>query len=230
MASGDVQVQSAVHSLDQGIFALLIKGGMIAVLIIAVSLLYLFVQFKGLANPSAMDQAQIARNLASGKGYTTGNIRPAALWMYKKHLSEPVDQIDLNRFPDFYQAPLNPWINSFALRLIKGSWKMSPTQIPYSGDRMVAATAMIAFLLAIGVWFLVIQRLFDTKLAFFAALAAIVTDLLWQFSLSGLPQMLVLLLFGLASLATILAMEAAENDQFTHTLGWLVGRESSLAS
>lgn len=223
MASGDVQVQSAVHSLDQGLFALLIKGGTIAVLVIFVSLLYLFVQFKGLSNPSAMDQAQIARNLASGKGYTTGTIRPAALAMYKNHLSAPVDQIDLSRFPDFYQAPLNPWLNSFALRLIKDSWKMSPTQIPYSGDRMVAATAMITFLLAIGVWFFVIQRLFDTKLAFFAIMAAVVTDLLWQFSLSGLPQMLVLLLFGLASLATLFAMEAAENDQFTHTLGWLVG-------
>ncbi len=87
---------------------MLIKGFTVFVLVIFVSLLYLFVQFKGLANPSAMDQAQIARNLASGKGYTTGTIRPAALWMYKKHLSEPVDQIDLNRFPDFYQAPLNP--------------------------------------------------------------------------------------------------------------------------
>jgi len=223
MASGDVQVQSAVHSLDQGKFAFFIKAGMFGVLIIALSLLYLFVQFRGLDNPSAMDQAQIARNLAAGKGFTTDYIRPVALRIIQRQAGQESTNVDLSQFPDFYQSPLNPWINSFALRLVKGSWKMTNTDIIYIGDRMVAATAMLFFILSVGVWYFVIARLFDSKLALFACAAVLLTDLLWQFSLSGLPQMLVLLLFSLASLATLLAIEAGQKEQTGIMIAWLIG-------
>ncbi len=221
MAAGDVQVQSAVHSLDQGKFAFLIRGGMFSVLIVGLSLLYLFAQFKGLNSATAMDQAQIARNLADGKGFTTGYIRPLALGIIQKKQGENT-QVDLNGFPDFYQSPLNPWINSFALRLIKSKWKMTATDIVYIGDRMIAAVAVVTFILSVGVWFFVLSRLFDTKLALFACASILLTDIFWQFSLSGLPQMLVLLLFSLTMLATLLAMEAYQKEQLGMMIAWLI--------
>lgn len=222
MASGDVNVQSAVHSLDQGRFALLIKAGMFAVLIVALSLLYVFVQFKGLENSSAMDQAQIARNLAAGKGFTTGYIRPLALGIVKERQGEDV-AVDVSQFPDFFQSPLNPWVNSFALRLVKGGWKMKATDMLYIGDRAVVVVAVLVFILSVGVWYFVLARLFDSRLALFACAAVLLTDLMWQFSLSGLPQMLVLLLFSVASLATLMAMEASQKEQTGVMIGWLIG-------
>lgn len=221
MAAGDVQVQSAVHSLDQGKFALLIRTGMFSVLIIGLSLLYLLAQFKGLATPSAMDQAQIARNLAEGRGFTTGYIRPVALGIMQQR-QEANTQVDLEKFPDFYQSPLNPWVNSFALRLIKGDWKMSASDIVYAGDRMIAGTGILLFVLSVAVWFFVLSRLFDTRLALFACGAILLTDLLWDFSLSGLPQMLVMLLFSLSILATLLAMEANLKEQLGMMIAWLI--------
>ncbi|MFZ4779501.1 MAG: ArnT family glycosyltransferase [Terrimicrobiaceae bacterium] len=228
MPSGDVQVQSAVHSLDQGKFAVFIKAGMFGVLIIALSLLYLFVQFRGLENSSAMDQAQIARNLAAGRGFTTDYIRPVALRIIQRQAGQESTNVDLSRFPDFYQSPLSPWINSFALRMVKGQWKMTNTDIIYIGDRMVAATAMLFFILSVGVWYFVIAKLFDSKLALFACAAVLLTDLMWQFSLSGLPQMLVLFLFSLASLATLLAIESHQKEQTGIMIGWLIGAGISL--
>ncbi len=222
MPAGDVQVQSAVHSLDQGKFAFLIKAGMFSVLIIGLSLLYLFAQFKGLASPTAMDQAQIARNIADGKGFTTGYIRPLALGLIQIKQGENT-QVDLKGFPDFYQAPLNPWVNSFALRLIKSKWKMTATDIVYAADRTIAAVSVVIFILSVGVWFFVLSRLFDTKLALFACASILLTDLLWQFSLSGLPQMLVMLLFSLTMLATLLAMEAYQKEQLGMMIAWLIG-------
>lgn len=222
MAAGDVQVQSAVHSLDQGKFAFLVRAGMFSVLIIGLSLLYLFAQFKGLNSPTAMDQAQIARNLADGKGFTTGYIRPLAIGLIQKKQGENT-QVDLHAFPDFYQAPLNPWVNSFALRFIKSKWKMTATDIVYLGDRVIAATGILLFILSVAAWFFVLSRLFDTKLALFACSAVLLTDLLWQFSLSGLPQMLVLLLFSLTMLATLLAMEAYQKEQLGMMIAWLIG-------
>lgn len=222
MASGDVSLQSAVHSLDQGKFAFIIKTAAVVAILIAITLLYLFAQFRGLANANAMDQAQIARNIAAGQGFTTKVIRPISLEIIKKQ-TESTEQIDLNRFPEFYQSPLNPWINSFGLGLIKGSWKMSPSDMIYAGDRMIATIGILFFILSVVVWYFVISRLFDTRIALATCAVVLVTDLMWQFSLSGLPQMVVLFLFSLASLATIFAMEAYEEDHTKKMLGWLAG-------
>ena len=66
------------------------------------------------------------------------------------------------------------------------------------------------FFLSVAVWFLVLARLFDRRLALFGCAAVLLTDLMWQFSLSALPQMLVLFLFSLATLCTLFGIEARE--------------------
>lgn len=220
MATGDVQVQGAVHSLEQGRMAHLIKTGMFAVAIVALILLYLFVHFKGLNDRSAMDQAQIARNIADGKGFVTQNISPRALAMLRSAEKVGVggESIDVSKIPDFYQSPLAPWVNSFFLRTIKGHWKMTPADVVYAGDRMVAFSAMFFMLLGIGVWSFVFAKLFDWNLAFYAASAVLVTDLLWQFSLSGLPQMLVMFFFGGACLLTLHAEDAQERGALVQAI------------
>ena len=48
----------------------------LAALAIALGLIYLFVQFRGFSISTAMDQAQISREIAKGNGYTTQYIRP----------------------------------------------------------------------------------------------------------------------------------------------------------
>ncbi len=202
-ASGEVSVQSAVHSLEQGKLAPIIRGAMFAVLILVLTLLYLFVQFRGFDSVTAMDQAQIARNIASGKGFTTQFIRPLAIWQ----LENSGKEIPKGDFPDFYQSPLGPLLNSVPLSFVKSSWKMTPTDLVYIGDRVIAGFAIVCFLLSVGVWYLVGSRLFDGKLALIACAIVLLTDMMWKFSLSGLPQMLMLLLFSGAMWLTVIAMQ-----------------------
>jgi len=223
MSSGDVNVQSAVHSVDQGRFAFLIRAGMFTVLVLGLSLLYILGQFRGLDHADAMDQAQIARNIAAGKGFTTDYIRPLALSIIQNRQGGEDTQVDLDRFPDFSQAPLNPWVNSFALRLVEKSWRMTPTDIIYIGDRVVATMGVIFFILSAIVWYFICARLFDAKLALYVIGAVLLTDLMWQFSLSGLPQMLALFLFSLACCTTIFAMEAAQQEQVGLAIAWIIG-------
>ncbi|MEI6278024.1 MAG: hypothetical protein WCQ16_01415 [Verrucomicrobiae bacterium] len=201
--SSEVGVQSAVHSLEQGRLAPIIKGAMIAALIIVLTLLYLFVQFRGFATVTAMDQAQIARNIASGKGFSTRFIRPLAVWQ----LENAGKDIPTDNFPDFYQAPLGPFVNALPLSLVKSSWKMTPTDLVYVGDRAIAVFSVFCFLLSVAVWYFVGARLFDGKLSLIACAIVLLTDMMWQFSLSGLPQMLMLLLFSGAVWLTIFAMQ-----------------------
>lgn len=224
MATGDASVQQTVYSLEQGPLALVIKTAMFAAAIIALVLLYLFVHFKGLSDAMAMDQAQIARNIAAGKGFTTNNVSPLMLQRLKDARKVGVDgaAVDLSRLPDIYHMPLGPWVNSFALRLVRAHWDMDPKEIIYAGDRIIAFTSMLFLLLGVGVWYFVFVRLFDAKLALFACAAILLTDLLWQFSLSGLPQMLLLLLFGVATLLTLLAEEAQERAEFVPSIILLV--------
>lgn len=214
---GQISVQGALHALEQGKLAPIIRGAMFAVLIIALTLLYLFVQFRGFATPTAMDQAQIARNLADGKGFTTSYIRPLALWQ----LQSANKEVNPDRLPDFYQSPLGPFVNSFALRIIKSSWNIGPADLVYAGDRMIAGVSILFFLLAVGVWYFVGSRLFDSKLALIACAIMLLTDILWQFSLSGLPQMLMLLLFGGATWCTVFALQ--NRDRLGVMLGALFG-------
>jgi hypothetical protein len=191
---------------------------MFAALIGGLSLLYLFVQFNGLATADAMDQAQIARRLAEGKGFTTGYIRPLAMSIVQR--GGQTKSLDLSQFPDFFQSPLHPWVNSFALRLTKGDWKMKPTDLVYRGDRTLAAVSMAFFLLSVLVFYFVLARLFDRRLALFGCATVLLTDLMWQFSLSALPQMLVLFLVSLATLATVFAIEAREMSS-GRAVAWL---------
>ena len=69
-----------------------------------------------------------------------------------------------------------------------------------------------------GLGYLLLRRLFDARLAFWASIFTLTTDLCWQYTLSGLPQMLMLFLFT-ATLYTLLraveshvAIERAEGN------------------
>lgn len=211
MASlGESGVQSAVHALEQGRFAPIIKGAMFVFLIIVLTLLYLFVQFRGLATVTAMDQAQIARNIADGKGFSTRYIRPLAVWQ----LQENGKEIPKDLFPDVYQAPLNPWVNSIALAAVKGSWTIGPTDFVYKGDQAVAFMGVLLFLLSVAVWYFVGLQLFDSRLSLLACAIILLTDMMWQFSISGLPQMLMLLLFSGVVWLTLFAMKNHERTPF----------------
>lgn len=220
MLASDVRVQSTLRSLDHGRLGGFVKAGIFAALVAGLSLLYLFVQFSGLATADAMDQAQIARRLADGKGFTTDYIRPLAMSALQG--KGETKQLDLSQFPDFYQSPLHPWVSSLGLRLIKDDWKMGLTDIVYRGDRVVATVSMLFFLLSVLVSYFVLARLFDRRLALFGCAAILLTDLMWQFSLSALPQMLVLFHFSLAALATVLAIEIREVS-LGRAMAWLAG-------
>ncbi|MEO8204838.1 MAG: hypothetical protein ABI615_01565 [Chthoniobacterales bacterium] len=204
-------IQNFIHNIEQGAMQNVIKGAMIAVLIIILFLLYLFIHFRGFANEHAMDQAQIAREIAGGQGFTTKYIRPIAIWK----LTDAGKPVPTENFPDFFNAPLNPLVNSLALFIVKNKWTMSEkhTEIIYIGDRIIALFSTIFFLAAVGVGFFIARELFDTGFALLASACVLVTDLLWEFSLSGLPQMLMLFLFMLASWFIIRAQRAAAEEK-----------------
>ena len=116
-------------------------------------------------------------------------------------------------FPDTYNFPLNPLVNAVVLRPIKRWWPMGPTDLVYVGDRAIAAAGVAFFLASIFVLFFLVRSLFDRKIAWLTAGLVLVSDMMWRFSISGLPQMLMLFLFTLALLLLHWAFLAREDQR-----------------
>ncbi len=193
--------------LDSG---LLIRRILFFVVLLILTLTNLFALFRGLSSPQAMDQAQIGRQIARHGTFTTQFIRPVAYWQAQKS-----DQgtVAFDRFRDTYHAPLNPLVLGAVLKLVGAddpeAWQMGPNDLVFPLDRVVAAVSTLFFLMAIGVSYLLAARIFDAKIAGVTAVLMLCCELFWDFSSSGLPQMLMMLLFSCGCYFAYRATEAA---------------------
>ena len=130
--------------------------------------------FRGLSHEKAIEQAQIAREIERGNGFSTKVIRPAALWQ----LEQKGRDFPLERTPDTYHAPLPPFINAWVFkgtdamnRLFRSASgpmqffsrfvydeTMTKKGIVYAYDKIIAFTQLVFFLLAVLVTFGVMTK------------------------------------------------------------------------
>ncbi|MBC7981163.1 MAG: glycosyltransferase family 39 protein [Armatimonadetes bacterium] len=200
-------MSNALTQFDAGI---LIRRSLFFLLLIILTLGNLFTLFRGLNSSEAMDQAQIAREIARGNGFTTKFIRPAA---YEQAKAKQQQAVPLVGFDDTFHSPLNPLLNAAVLKLIGADkaeqWKMGENEMVFPLDRVIATVSTLCFLMSIGVSYLLVSRIFDAKIAGVTAILMLFCDSFWQYSLSGLPQMLMLLLFSCAIYFVYRAVEDA---------------------
>ncbi len=199
-------MQGFIHSLEQGNLAPFIRGLVIAVVIVAVALGLLGWKFRGFAAPEAMDQAQVAREISRGHGWSTQFIRPLAVWQIEKNLG--TQALPKTNFPDTFNAPLPPLANALAVKMSGDKMELKQGEYIASAERYIVAFSMLFFLASVLIEYLLLRRLFDPRLAFWAATLTLVSNLCWQFTLTGLPQMLMLLLFNAGLYALTRAVEA----------------------
>jgi MFS family permease len=187
-----MSVQGFVHSLEQGKIAGFFRLVLSLVAVIALALAYLLIQFRGLSTPAGIDQAQIAHEIGRGNGFSTKNIRPLEVHLFQQTFGK----VPTGNVPDLYHAPLNPILNAGILYLFGSQLdqRVDNGDPVYRGDRLIAAASVLFFLLALVVNFFLARLLFDAKVAWLATGLILVADQFWQFSLSGLPQMLLLFL------------------------------------
>lgn len=153
---------------------------------ICLSFLYLFVQFKGMNSAEAMDNAQLARNIAEGKGFVTDNIRPLSVWLFRKN--NPDQKVNLEAHPDVINPPVYPYLTAFWLKmwgpkyeipLMKSEFEM------YDGDWAIAVLNCILFCIGLFILFFWTSYMIDTKVASLVVALAAFNDYLWQWAISG---------------------------------------------
>lgn len=213
----------------------------IIIMLVAMAIVQLFITFKGLYDPVAMDQAQIARQVARGEGMTTKFIRPMALATSynvatekaKKEEAElkrearqqdkPTDDITVPlRFnslamDDTNNAPLNILVNALALKISGAdnydNWKIESGVYLYTPDRIIAGVSMIFFMLSVWCIYRLIRRIFDAGIASITSVLIILSSLFLEFAISGLPQMMMLFFFTLGINFAYTALEKQEDKK-----------------
>ena len=215
------RLQQLIHLFEVGLGTQLLKWGVLALATITLFVGYNWRAYKNLAAPEAMDAAQLARNLAEGKGYTTLFVRPLSIYLLTNHdaagFALNVSQADPGRLkrlhPDLANPPLYPLLLAGLMKVLpfqydipgngvvsnakagKYFWNKDGQFWWYPPDFLIALFNQLLFLAMVVLTYFLAQRLFDVWVAWVSAILLLGTELLWRFSVSGLSTMLLLLLF-----------------------------------
>jgi 4-amino-4-deoxy-L-arabinose transferase-like glycosyltransferase len=214
-----MRFQEFIHDIDAGKTGKFLRVGMISVLLLGLSTLYALMHFRGLATEQAMDQAQIARSLATGEGFTTRYVRPLAIQVFRDR-GRPVPQ---GNFPEIYNAPLFPVLEAAVFYPFKKRLNMTPADVVGAGDRIVCFLGIVVMFLGVLAWYFAGRLLFDNTVALLGAGFVLLTDLFWQFAMSGLPQHLLMLLFGCLAVCAVKGRQSDESGETIRSLCWLGG-------
>jgi hypothetical protein len=126
------------------------------------------------------------------------------------------------RHPDLANAPLYPLVLAGLLKLASPEYKVELHQsfwsesgqfLRYKPEFLIALFNQFLLLVAVWLTFLVAKTLLDAPAAWLAAVLVLCTDSLWKFSISGLPVLLLLVIFlGLVwCLTSFEALDRSEN-------------------
>jgi hypothetical protein len=212
------RLQGWLHAVEQGAGAVWLRRLLLVSAVVVIGALWFLLRFNGFSQPEAMDQAQIARQLATGQGYTTLYARPLAL-----HLTLARTGAVPAPLKDSTQAPLGPVLSAAAMRLTGTASHPGPEAVETPAERVIALTGFAFFAASLVLILLLLRRLFGPRLALLGTGLVIVSDLFWRFSFSGLPQMPMLFFFSGALLCLAAAMDAQAGRQTRRTTFLLLG-------
>lgn len=197
------EISQDMHESYRRNFFFLIRL-ILAVLIVGLCIFELFLSFRGLNSPVAMDQAQVARQIARGEGNTTKFLRPIDIIDQHKVLKNAAPKAErdkiapnFNAFPDTYNAPLYTHLLAGALRATgyhRFEEKRMDSEVSniYMGDRIIAAVSMVFFLISLILAYFLFSALFDEVLASTVVAFMGLSQLMLRFAVSGLAQPLMM--------------------------------------
>ena len=220
-----IRVQEIIHSLEEGKWAKRIRGLVLLLLIGSLGLVYYLNLTRSFTAPEAMDAAQLARNIAEGRGYTTQFIRPLSLDILRQQGAVSDEELR-SEFPDITNPPVYPMLLAALMKVLPFEFEIDLQKANeferYQPEFLIWLLNQALFFVALIQVFRLGEKLFDQPVAWCAALVFLGTELYWKFSTSGLPTMLLLVLF-LALARTLVRLEEQGNDGVALGGGWFAG-------
>ena len=234
-------IQKLIHMSEVGAGSRYLRFLVLGLAVVGLALVYNLRAYRNLATQEAMDSAQLARNIAEGKGYTTLFIRPFSLSLVQSHneakpaamrATTNLDfaQIKFSPHPDLANPPVYPLVLAglmkvlpfhYPIELKKPFWSENSRFWRYQPDFQIAMFNQILLLVVVALTFFLARKLFDVNVAWLSALLTIGCELLWRFSVSGLSTMLLLVIFLGLTWCVLRTEEMARESQPRTT--WLLG-------
>lgn len=194
------ELQNFLNQVDSGFGSMVIRWLLLAFFAFSSAALCVYMGFQGLRSAPAMESAQLARNIAEGRGFVTRCIRPVVLgrlagqWPAPPASEFPDSEaappqpapVDIDAIPDLTTPPLHPWLLAAAFRL---------SGIPATGEKIEARAypwdyvpvILDSLCLALCIlWIVGIgKRLFNLRCAVLAASSWLLSAPVWTEALAG---------------------------------------------
>ena len=210
-------LQDLIYKLEGARVGGFIRNGLLSLLVLGLVLSYNARAYKNFATQEAMDMAQVGRNLAEGRGYSTLFVRPFSIYLLNKHnAAEKEDRARVRSpHPDLANPPVYPTLLAGLLKVFRPEYDVSKSQgfwkLNHPAEFLIALFNQLLLLGVVVLTFFLARRLFDTSVAWLSSILLMGTELLWRFSVSGLPTLFLMLVF-LGLLTLLLFIEETARD------------------
>ncbi|MCE0499635.1 MAG: phospholipid carrier-dependent glycosyltransferase [Methylacidiphilales bacterium] len=206
-------VQVILYDIEVGSGRVLIR---LIPLLVGFGFLLVFYDFsfyRGLNDAQSMDNAQVARQIVRGEGFTTEFLRPYALAQMHAYAimrgslsGGSGDLFPLDRFPagtprilpDTYNAPGYPYLLAAWFKVFQPQFAQTIEDIlkkhQYAGDRWIPEFNQLFIFLTLLLVFMLGRRLFDERVAWISVVAFMLSDTVWRYSTTALSTPLLMFL------------------------------------
>jgi len=178
--------------------------------------------YHGLNDAQSMDNAQLARQIVRGKGFTTEFLRPHAVAQLRDYAvsqslqtGKPRDLFPSDQFPpgtprtlpDTYNAPGYPYLLAAWFYIVRPEFEQTSasqtTTRIYSGDRWIPALNQLFLVLTAFLVFALGHRLFDSRVAWMSVVVFLSTNLAWDYTLTALSTTVLMFLVTAMLICTL---------------------------
>jgi hypothetical protein len=114
----DLFIHEIVHKIEAARASRPFKYFIVVLVLVMLGVIYNYRVYKNLSTQEAMDAAQLGRNLAEGRGYTTMFVRPFSMYLVKQRNEQKLGKAEAGKYlnyseiktnhPDISNPPLYP--------------------------------------------------------------------------------------------------------------------------
>jgi hypothetical protein len=223
-----VRIQEWIYKLEVGEGTRLVRLILAMLALLSLAALYDFREYKNFSTAEAMDSAQLARNIAEGRGYTTLFIRPLSIHLVEQRQIEVAQRTNdfallKSGHPDLANPPVYPTLLAGLMKVLPFRWDIK-AGVPFSRyqpEVLIALCNQALLIAAIVLVFRLASRLFDAYVAWISSLVLAGTELFWRYSVSGLSTILLVVIF-LGLFWCLVLMEQASRERQRSGSWWVM--------
>jgi hypothetical protein len=199
-----ITLQEWIHRIEEGTGSRYVRVVLAVLGFWLLALFYNLFEYRHMTTPEGMDTAQVARSLSRGEGFSTRFVRPLSVALVERHQMKRADRTSdfamlREDHPDLAHGPVYPLLLAGAMKLLPFDYDIPQGRIlrRYQPDLLLGLLNQVLFFALVLLVFRLARTWFDEPVAWVSALVLAGSELLWRFTLSGLPVLLLMILFVL---------------------------------